>query len=222
MFPRGRPIGPRVTRVLAVADEVDRALTGDALRQLRPDLILSAGDLPFDYLETLVTRAGVPLLYVPGNHDPDLRPDQPITVMPSAADPLPGPQGCDSVDGRVAEVASLRVAGLGGSIRYKPGPNQYTQRQMRWRALSLEARVKLRWGPRAGVDVLLAHAPPRGVGDEEDPAHRGFEALLGLAARLRPALLVHGHVHPVQRQAPERTLGITRVVNAIPSRLLEL
>src|SRR5262249_58105031 len=55
---------PSMTRLLAVADEVDEALYGDALSRLRPDLIVSAGDLPFDYLENLVTRANVPLVYV--------------------------------------------------------------------------------------------------------------------------------------------------------------
>src|SRR6266508_365807 len=59
-------------RILAVADEVDESLGGEALAQLRPDLMLSAGDLPFDYLEYLVTVLNVPLLYVPGNHDPSL------------------------------------------------------------------------------------------------------------------------------------------------------
>ena len=63
-----------MTRILAVADEVDESLYGDKLDKLRPDLMVSCGDLPFDYLEYLVSRANVPLLYVPGNHDPSVRP----------------------------------------------------------------------------------------------------------------------------------------------------
>jgi hypothetical protein len=46
------------------------------------------------------------------------------------------------------------------------------------------------------VDVLITHAPPRGVGDEDDPPHRGFTALHGLVRALRPPLLLHGHVQP--------------------------
>src|SRR2546430_17456073 len=60
-----------MTRILAIADEVDDALYEDSLQQLKPDLMLSAGDLPFDYLENLVARAGVPLLYLPGNPHAD-------------------------------------------------------------------------------------------------------------------------------------------------------
>jgi Icc-related predicted phosphoesterase len=212
-----------VTRILAIADEVERALYGEALRRLRPDVIVSAGDLPFDYLENLVSRADVPLVYVPGNHDPDLaRTVRSDGLWSAPEDVLPGPQGCDSADGLVVHAAGLRIAGLGGSIRYKEGPNQYTQEQMRWRALRLEARERLRLGFRGAVDVLVTHAPPEGVGDAEDPAHRGFAALHRLVAQLRPRVLVHGHVHPVQHKAPDRELGTTRVVNAIPYRLIEL
>src|SRR6266542_6290587 len=62
-------------RILAVADEVDESLGGETLAQLRPDLMLSAGDLPFDYLEYLVTVLNVPLLYVP-----EPRPESPLAA----------------------------------------------------------------------------------------------------------------------------------------------
>jgi Icc-related predicted phosphoesterase len=216
-----------VARILAIADEVDAALYGDALHRLRPDVIVSCGDLPHEYLENLVTRASVPLVYVPGNHDVEPgAAGQPGGGWPMplrADDRLPGPQGCESADGRVIEAAGLRFAGLGGSIRYKEGPNQYTQREIRFRALRLEARVRLRRavGGR-GVDVLVTHAPPLGVGDGGDHAHQGFAALHRLVRELRPRLLVHGHVHPVHRRPPDRSLGTTLVVNVIPYRLLEL
>jgi hypothetical protein len=215
-------------RILAVADEVDESLGGEALAQLRPDLVLSAGDLPFDYLEYLVTVLNVPLLYVPGNHDPDLRERReelawPPSIQPKdSGDPV-GPLGCTNVDGRIEDVAGIRVAGLGGSLRYREGPNQYTQREMRRRARRLR-RQATAWGLRGrrGVDVLLTHAPPFGVGDEDDPAHRGFEALPELVERLSPKLLVHGHIHPYGQVKPDRQLGTTTVVNAVPFRLLEV
>jgi predicted phosphodiesterase len=209
--------------VLAVADEEAEALYGEALQELKPDLIVAAGDLPFDYLENLVTRAGVPLVYVPGNHDADVR-LRPQNYGPVVVEqPIPGPQGCDNVDGKILDAGGLRVAGLGGSLRYRVGPNQYSQRQMRRRALGLELRA--RWRRllgRPGVDILLTHAPPLGLGDGEDLPHRGFAAFHRLVGVLRPRLLVHGHVHPYGRQRDDRELGATQVVNAVPYRLLEL
>src|SRR6266508_245687 len=56
-----------VVRILAVADEVDESLGRETMGSLRPDVVVSCGDLPFDHLEYLVTLANVPLLYVRGN-----------------------------------------------------------------------------------------------------------------------------------------------------------
>ena len=216
-----------MARILAIADEVAEVLYGDALPRLRPDVVLSCGDLPFDYLENLVTRAGVPLIYVLGNHDPDLsRRSTLIGAWPTVGygpnDAIPGPQGCDSAEGRVLEAAGLHIAGLGGSLRYKEGPNQYTQGEMRRRALRLEARARLRRGFGRGVDVIITHAPPLGVGDAGDLAHQGFAAFHRLVGQLRPRVLLHGHVHPIHRRMVDRAVGATLVVNAIPYRLLEV
>jgi len=221
-----------VTRILAIADEVADALYGETLRTLRPDVIVSCGDLPADYLENLLTRAGVPLVYVLGNHDPDgARALEPASAwLPPMARPLggvddrlPGPQGGDSAEGRVVDVAGLRLAGLGGSLRYKPGPNQYSQAEMRWRALRLEARTRVGEALRRGrLDVLVTHAPPLGLGDAEDLPHTGFAAFHRLVRELRPKLLLHGHVHPVHKRPPDRDLEGTRVVNVIPYKLLEI
>jgi uncharacterized protein len=210
-------------RILAVADEVDEFLYGERLQTLRPDLIVSCGDLPFDYLEFLISSLNVPLLYVPGNHDPNVKPVDTTFVALDHRVPIPGPEGCDNVDGRVMEVQGLRVGGLGGSLRYKDGPNQYTQAQMRWRALNLELRTRLK-RVRSGrkLDVLITHAPPFGVNPAEDAAHVGFVAFLRIIRGLRPVLLVHGHVHPYGKTQPERRVEGTRVINAIPSRMIEV
>ena len=212
-------------RILAVADEVDDGMYGDRLPELRADLVLSCGDLPYDYLEYLVSRLDVPLLYVPGNHDPSLKaPD--LTWMPLRSEltrPQLGPAGCESVDGRVIEVEGLRIAGLGGSIRYKDGPNQYSQGQAGLRALKLEVLIRLK-RVRNGrkLDVLVTHAPPFGLAEAKDSAHVGLVATLRLIQHFHPLIAVHGHVHPYGRALPERRVGATRVINVVPWRVIEL
>lgn len=186
--------------------------------------MLSCGDLPFDYLEYIVSRLDVPLLYVLGNHDPDLGAPDPVWTPLRIDATSPGPQGCINVYGRVVDAAGLRVAGLGGSIRYRPGPNQYTPSQMRWRAARVGWQARLRRA-RGGtrLDVLLTHAPPEGDDDRRaDAAHRGFGAFNRLARDLAPRLHLHGHVHPYGVGKPERWLGGTLVVNAVPQRLIEI
>src|SRR2546428_7424636 len=112
---------------------------GDKLERLRPALVLTCGYLPFDYLEYIVSRVNVPLLYVPGNHDPDLGPGDDTFSPLRAERPSKGPEGCVNVDGRIVEAAGLRVAGLGGSMRYRPGANQHTHGPMRWRSVRIDA-----------------------------------------------------------------------------------
>jgi hypothetical protein len=212
-----------VTRILAIADEVDESLYTEKLAGLRPDLVVSAGDLPFDYLEYIVSRLDVPLVYVPGNHDAELRSSDPTWTPLGADAPELGPLGCVNADGRIVVAAGLRIAGLGGSIRYRRGPTQYTDAEMRWRALSLAVRVKLNpFRAARTVDVLLTHAPPLGWGSQDDLAHRGFAAFLPLVRDLSPKVLIHGHLHPYGRSKPERHLGKTQVVNAVPLRLVEI
>lgn len=211
--------------VLAIADEVEASLFTPEVKKLHPDLVVACGDLPFDYLEFIVTMVNVPLLYVPGNHDPEIRPalSKPL-IQPTYEDErLLGPQGCTNIDGRVVDAAGLRIAGLGGSPMYNNGPNQYTDGEMARRALKLEMRCRLRkLRDGRGVDLLVTHAPPLGVGDQSDDAHRGFKAFHRLVDKLSPKLMVHGHVHPYGAQTDDKTLGETEVINAISSRMLDV
>jgi calcineurin-like phosphoesterase family protein len=215
-----------VPRVLAVSDEVVESLWTEQVRRHRVDLVLAAGDLPFEYLEFLADALDRPCVFVPGNHDVDLgryREARGMWLRDGLPSVWPGPAGGLNVDGRVADVAGLRIAGLGGSIRYNDGPNQWTERQQARRARRL-VRSAARHRRRDGrtVDVLLTHSPALGVGDAEDPCHRGFACLHDAVARMRPRMLVHGHVHPYGNRVPDRRLGETLVVNTVGFRILDI
>lgn len=215
-----------MVRVLAVSDEVVESLwTGNGLDN-RVDLILGAGDLPFDYLEFLATALDRPCVFVPGNHDPDLggyRRRRGMWLRSGFPARWPGPQGGYNVDGRVVDMAGLRIAGLGGSIRYNLGPNQWSEREQARRARKLVRAVRRAAGRDGrGVDVLLTHSPPRGLGDREDPPHRGFACLNDTIERLRPTVLVHGHIHPHGEQVPDRSSGSTRLINTVGYKILEI
>jgi Icc-related predicted phosphoesterase len=94
---------------------------------------------------------------------------------------------------------------------------------MRWRVLGLELRIQMK-RVRAGrkLDVFITHAPPFGLAEANDAAHVGFVAFHRIIRSLQPVLLVHGHIHPYGRTQPERRAGGTRIVNAVPSRLIEI
>jgi hypothetical protein len=224
---RGTGRGPEPVRVLAVSDEVDDALLAGPAPARGAELILACGDLPFEYLGSLMNRLDVPLAFVPGNHDPDLAGYRStragLTLMAGLPVRPPWPEGAVNADGRVVDLAGLRVAGLGGCRRYNEGPNQYTESQQARRARALRARARWR-RMRDGrpVDVLITHAPPRGVGDGDDPPHRGFDVLHGLVAALRPAALLHGHVRPCAGRPADARLGPAVVCNVTGWRLLRI
>jgi hypothetical protein len=214
-----------IVRVLAVSDEVDDALVADPAVAHGVQLILACGDLPFDYLGSLMNALDVPLVFVPGNHDPDVSGYRSsragLTLKAGLPARPPWPDGAINADGRIVDVAGLRLAGLGGCRRYSAGPNQYTDQQQARRARALRSRAW--WRRRRDgreVDVLLTHAPPRDVGDGDDPPHRGFTALPGLVAALRPTALLHGHVHPYGAPGPPGRLGRTAVRNVTGWHLL--
>lgn len=214
--------------VLAVSDETVEFLWSDRVRDLQVDLILGAGDLPFSYLEFLSDQVNAPCVFVPGNHDIDLSGYSETSSgwtrsgMPAQ---WPGPSGAVNADGRIVTAAGLRVAGLGGSMRYNSGPNQFSERQQRRRARSLIWRnswQSLFPGHHAGVDVLLTHSPARGIGDAEDQPHRGFDCFHPLIESLGPAVMIHGHIHPHGRTPPDLDIGQCSVLNTVGYTLMDI
>jgi uncharacterized protein len=195
-----------MVRLLAVSDEESSLAYSSHFAELRPNVVVACGDLPAEYLEYLATVLNKPLFFVPGNHD---------------AEPRRGPKGCTNLDLQVLNVAGLRLAGLGGSHRYSHGANQYTQEQMRTRVRRVLRRSRVRG--RAAIDVVVTHAPPQDVGDDDDPCHRGFAAFHRLIEEASPKLLVHGHIHPYGQLKPlDHRVGSTLVANAVGFRLLEV
>ena len=203
-------------KILAVSDQVvDRLYTLASQGYFRDvNLVLACGDLPYTYLEYLVSMLNVPLYYVPGNHDPEPNP----RLTNSRA------EGCTNLDLRLARHHSLLLAGLGGSIRYKPnGVNQYTQTEATARALRL--LPALLWNRVRGrrVDLLISHSPPFGIHDS-DGAHTGLKALTLLIRGARPRHLLHGHTHFYRNnlEPSETRLLDTHIVNVFPYKTIEI
>jgi hypothetical protein len=216
----------RSLRLLAVSDDVDYGFWSGTSDVPPADLIVACGDLPADYLARLMNALDVPLVFVPGNHDADMsgyrQARNGLLLRAGLPAGCPWPDGAINADGRVVDAAGLRLAGLGGCVRYGRGPNQYTERQQARRALALRCRAAASRMTGSGpVDVLLTHAPPRGAGDGDDPAHLGFACYRPLVAALAPAALLHGHVQPPAAAGQVR-IGRTVIRNVTGWQLLEI
>ena len=209
-------------RILSVSDKVEPVLYGPYIRDRvgKVDLILACGDVPYHYLEYIVGLLDAPLYYVHGNHDKQApRP---------AAGTWPGPAelswGVD-LHVRPTNHQGLLLAGLEGCRKYNPdAPFQYSESEVKAQLRLLSARLLLN-RPRYGryLDVLVTHAPPRGIHDGEDVPHRGFEGYRVALNRFRPLLMLHGHQHVYNRMAiTETDYGNTRIVNTYGYRVIEL
>lgn len=137
------------------------------------DLIISCGDLSHHYLSFIATFAHAPVLYVNGNHDSK------------------EPEGCFCIEDNIYVHNGIRILGLGGSMRYKPGPNQYTQKEMFQRVRKLWFKLLIK----GGFDILVTHAPAFEINDDKDLPHTGFMAFNKLLDKYSPKYFLHGHIH---------------------------
>lgn len=207
-------------KILAVSDRVLDHIYSSNVHEYYPDVdvLIGCGDLPFYYLEFLISALNVPLVYVRGNHDAGPQ----YTVDGRT---LTSVQGGVDLHGRIVNIDGITVAGLEGSMRYRPNaPLMYNEIEMRWEALRMLPQLlwrRLRYG--RAVDFFVTHAPPYDIHDRPDLAHKGFRVFRTIIRYLKPRYFLHGHIH-VYRQNAQRVTEVdeTTVINVYPYRLLEL
>lgn len=194
--------------ILAVSDFTDAALVRmvEEKQLNHVDLIISCGDLEPEYLSFLRNRLEKPLFYVKGNHDIRYSEEKLI--------------GCQDIHARLIRFKALKIMGLEGSLWYNGNINQYTDRQMDRIIFSMWVAL---WR-KGGVDMVVAHAPPRHIHDAEDRCHMGFDSFVKLIHKRKPSWFIHGHIHKEFQSLEERTtvVGSTKVINICGFTLLEV
>ena len=187
-------------KILAVSDFIDKSLTKMVEdNTLEPvDLIISCGDLAPEYLSFLKNRLEKPLFYVKGNHD--IRYNNPSNLM-----------GCENIHAKLARFKTLNILGLEGSIWYSGGVNQYTDKQMD----KIIFRMWFSLWKKGGVNIVVTHAPPRGIHDGPDHCHTGFDSFVKFIDKRKPDYFIHGHIHKEFKNLEHRTtiVNSTKVIN---------
>lgn len=206
-------------KILAVSDVELGVVYSPHVRERFPgvDVIIGCGDLPYSYLEFMVSTLDARLYYVRGNHSP--------RTEHTVAGDRRSPWGGFNLHGRSARHESgLLLAGVEGCLQYNYGPHQYTQFEMWLLVLALVPRLllnKIRYG--RYLDVFVTHAPPWKIHDADDRPHRGVRAFRWLDRVFQPALHLHGHIHIYRQDTTRETqLGATRIINAYGYRELDL
>jgi len=187
-------------KILIVADRVTEKLLepvggGPLFKDI--DLILSCGDLPPEYLKSLMFRYNVPLFYILGNHD--LRYD----TAP--------PVGCRNIDRQIVTFKNKKIIGFSGSRWYNGGVNQYTEKEMS----RFIGRMRLSLWRHGDPDLVVTHAPPRHINDAEDLCHRGFKRFNRFINKYNPPYFLHGHIHKLFENDSERVtiVNTSKVIN---------
>lgn len=197
-------------KILAVSDIELPLIYGPCIRERfhDVDLAISCGDLPYYYLEYIVSMLDIPLYYVRGNHA--------HAVELSTFGERQSPWGASDLHRRVHQDASgLILAGIQGCQRYNNGPYQYTQGQMWALVFNLVPRLmlnKLLHG--RFLDIFVTHAPPWQIQDMTDRPHQGIKAFRWLDQVFQPTLHLHGHIHVYRQITTIQSLfHRTRVMN---------
>jgi Icc-related predicted phosphoesterase len=204
-------------KIFAVSDVVVDWIYSPKIRLMLSDidLVLGCGDLPTNYLEYIISSLDVPLYHVHGNHSiPESREDQEI----------PKNSGSINLHCKMKQLRGYTFAGVGGSLRYKPGPYQYSQVEMWMNVFKLVPallRNRIKYGQY--LNVLITHAPPWGIHDQPDLTHQGIKAFRWLLTIFQPDYHLHGHIHIYRPDmVMESALGKTRVINSYRYRKLEI
>jgi uncharacterized protein len=205
-------------RILAVSDVEVGMIYSHVIRERfrGVDLIISAGDLPYFYLEYMISMLDVPLYYVHGNHANQ--------VQETASGPKTKPDGGQNLHGRLVKEAGLLMTGVEGCLQYNYGPYQYSQFEMWMHVFSLVPGLfinKLRYG--RYIDIFVTHAPPWHIHDQDDRPHQGIKAFVWFNRVFQPQYHLHGHIHVYRNNEITSTMcEKTNVLNVYGYREIEI
>ena len=181
------------------------------------DLVISCGDLPYYYLESVSETLRKPLFFVRGNHDPEKE------YHAGGFRTFPG--GCTDLHSRIVCWNEVIFAGVEGSVRYNiRGLQQYTQSEMWGHVFSLVPGLLLnRLMHGRFLDIFVSHAPPWGIHDKHDLTHQGIKAFRWLVKIFQPKYHLHGHIHVYHDDTQTETQsGVTQVINTYGFREIDL
>lgn len=204
----------RPVNILALSDRVLDWVYTSRVRETFPDvdLIIGCGDLPFYYLDFLISALDSPLVYVRGNHDQ-------TPQYTADGRTLTRVQGATNLHATTVQVHGVLLAGLEGSMRYRPGASlMYDNLEMRVQIARLLPGLlynRLKHG--RFLDIFVTHSPPFGIHDRPDLAHTGFKPFLPFLRAFKPRYMLHGHIHLYRQDVPRVTqFGPTTIINVYP------
>ena len=208
-----------MTKILAVSDfespYIYRTIGGEKFKDI--DLVISCGDLPYYYLEYIVSMSNKDLYYVRGNHAHKVE----IGDKHRAS----APQGAKDLHLKLKRTPNdISLAGIQGSLLYNNGPYQYTQTQMWLMVFRLVPALFFNYmRSNRFLDIFVTHAPPWHINDQKDLPHQGIKAFRWFLEVFRPKYHLHGHTRDYLKGKTMHTkFEDTKVINVTGYQVIDL
>jgi Icc-related predicted phosphoesterase len=190
-------------KILAFSDlHSDMAATATLIKaSAEADLVIIVGDFCNYHKDLAASVAPLaeipcPILAVPGNHET-------VDELTAAAT-----DNMTVLHGQTRAVGNLSFFGIGYGIPTTPFGD--------WSCDLSEAEATDMLENCHQVDVLISHSPPKGIADTTSSGHSvGSTSVLAATERLKPKLLLVGHIHEAWGQSGK--IGDTHVQNLGPT-----
>jgi Icc-related predicted phosphoesterase len=184
-------------KILVIADRNPHIAIEEVVAQESVELVITLGDLTREDILGLERVTHIPKIGVYGNHD--------------SGNYMEG-LGIWDMHLKMWDFNGLRFGGFQGCVRYKENPDaiMYTQTEA--------IQMMQNFPP---VDVFLSHCPPRGINDDEEIAHQGFDALRTYLDVQKPKHWLHGHTYPTDDTIVKQH-GPTKIEYVFKYKILDL
>ncbi|MBN1383369.1 MAG: metallophosphoesterase [Elusimicrobia bacterium] len=204
-------------KILFVTDNVSPIIYSEKIKERfgECDLVISCGDLPFNYYDFIVSTLNKPLYYIRGNH---------FTHNDEKQQKIFDPDGGKNIHKKIVRFNNISFCGFEGCLKYNNSDRiQYSEFDMNLTIQTMKPRFwwnRIRYG--TFIDLIISHAPPKGFGTPNELCHKGFSSLRRLVEKYQPRYLVHGHIHIYDRNKSRISmLGKTKIINAYDHYVLD-
>lgn len=197
-------------KILFITDDISPIVYSTDIKERfgECELIISCGDLPFNYYDFIVSTLNKPFYYIRGNH---------FTYDDENQQKIFDSEGEKNIHKKIVRFNNISFCGFEGCLKYNNSARvQYSESEMNHIIQMMKPRFwwnRIKYG--TFIDLIISHAPPMGFGKPHELCHTGFSCLRRLAEKYQPRYLVHGHIHLYDKNEPRVSmLGKTKIINA--------
>ncbi len=221
-------------KLLCISDQINPLIYSKNLKEKYGDidLVISAGDLPMEYLDFIQSSLERPVLFVFGGHSlkalthyhPEMSDKKTDASTKFKKNNKFKSEKADYIGFKARKIGELLIAGISGTKKQKDGKNEFSETQMRKKLFMLSFRLilnKLKYG--RCLDILVSHTPPVINDETPDFEKKGYKCFALFLKIFKPKYMLHGSIH-LHTDSKSRFFDFnkTRIINVYDKYILEV